>query len=117
MKIKLNDARIELERNQILNLSDALDVRIACVSGALWITQDRDRRDIVLKAGESFTIDRDNVVLVSAVEKSVIAMTMPAPVHLALINGLWTLLARPVQALQARLSVPGRHPAIELHSY
>ena len=40
--------------------------RVECVSGAIWITQDGDLRDIVLAAGESFDFDRRGEALLSA---------------------------------------------------
>ncbi len=40
--------------------------RVECLSGAIWITQDGDRRDIVLAAGEAFDFDRRGDALLSA---------------------------------------------------
>ena len=40
--------------------------RVECLSGSLWITQDGDRRDIVLRAGEAFDFDRRGDALLSA---------------------------------------------------
>ncbi len=39
---------------------------IQCLSGSIWITQDGDRRDIVLGPGEAFAFDRDADALLSA---------------------------------------------------
>lgn len=45
--------------------------RVECLSGVLWLTQDGDRRDIVLEAGEAFVFDRDDGdALVSALAES-----------------------------------------------
>ena len=44
--------------------------RIECLTGALWITQDGDRRDIVLAPGDSFSFDRVGDALISALEDS-----------------------------------------------
>ncbi|MEO6362675.1 MAG: DUF2917 domain-containing protein [Caldimonas sp.] len=40
--------------------------RVECVSGILWVTQDGDRRDVVLEAGEGFDFDRSGDALLSA---------------------------------------------------
>jgi hypothetical protein len=40
--------------------------RVELLSGSLWITQDGDRRDIVLAAGEAFDFDRGGDALLSA---------------------------------------------------
>ena len=44
--------------------------RIECLSGALWITQDGDSRDIVLAPGDSFSFDRTGDALISALDDS-----------------------------------------------
>lgn len=44
--------------------------KIVCQSGALWITQDSDPRDIVLGPGEVFVADRSGIVLLFAFEAS-----------------------------------------------
>jgi hypothetical protein len=44
--------------------------RIECLSGALWITQDGDSRDIVLAPGDSFSFDRVGDALISALDDS-----------------------------------------------
>lgn len=40
--------------------------RVECLSGSLWLTQDGDRRDVVLEAGDSFAFDRAGDALLSA---------------------------------------------------
>ncbi len=44
--------------------------RVECLSGALWITQDGDSRDIVLAPGDSFSFDRVGDALISALDDS-----------------------------------------------
>jgi hypothetical protein len=39
---------------------------VRCLAGSLWITQDGDTDDVVLKAGECFVLDRRGLALVSA---------------------------------------------------
>ena len=43
---------------------------VECLSGSLWITQDGDRRDIVLAPGECFAFDRPGDALISALDDS-----------------------------------------------
>jgi hypothetical protein len=40
--------------------------RIEVVSGAVWVTQDGDRRDVVLQGGDAFDFDRSGAALLSA---------------------------------------------------
>jgi hypothetical protein len=44
--------------------------RIECVRGTLWLTIDHDRRDIVLRPGQGFVLDRDDDMLLSALADS-----------------------------------------------
>ena len=55
-----------LGKNRIRHVRASVGRRVECLSGSLWITQDGDRRDIVLSAGEAFDFDRSGVALLSA---------------------------------------------------
>jgi uncharacterized protein YjiS (DUF1127 family) len=56
--------RIDLDRP--LAVQDALGRRIAVVKGTAWITQDSDRRDTIVEAGEEFVLDRPGGALIQA---------------------------------------------------
>ena len=58
---------IELGSNRHLHLRDALGARIEALSGAIWVTQNGDVRDVVLEAGDAVVVDRGGEVVVSAV--------------------------------------------------
>ena len=62
----LNLASTSLRKGETLRLHHALGRRIEALRGRLWITMDGDLRDIVLDAGEGFTVDRGTDVLLSA---------------------------------------------------
>jgi Protein of unknown function (DUF2917) len=55
--------------------------RVELLSGSLWITQDGDRRDIVLKAGEAFDFDRRGDALLSAFDDSRYLLLDETPHH------------------------------------
>lgn len=57
-----------LRKGGIHRLADGLGRRIEALSGNLWVTIDRDIRDILLKPGEGFEIDRPGQTLVSALD-------------------------------------------------
>lgn len=50
----------------MLKLSDRIGDRVDCLDGSVWITQEGDPRDVVLDAGQSFTLDRGGTVIVCA---------------------------------------------------
>jgi hypothetical protein len=59
---------IGLRPGEFLRLADAAGRHISVVRGIAWVTQDGDRRDRVLKDGESLRFDHNGFVLVQALE-------------------------------------------------
>jgi len=78
---------LSLPTRSIFAVPDGAGVGIECRSGSVWVTLDRDPRDIVLAPGERFEGTEHRRVLVSALEASCItvsdaqpaAMPLPAP--------------------------------------
>jgi hypothetical protein len=71
--------RIELALRELVIIDDARDQLILCESGELWITQDGDRRDIILLAGKSWRIDTAGPLVVSALQPTVATLTHAQP--------------------------------------
>jgi hypothetical protein len=61
-----SDEIVRLEPGQLLDIHDGEGIEVTCVEGALWITQSHDPRDIVIETGESFTVQRSGLTLLSA---------------------------------------------------
>ena len=59
---------------QQLRLRDASGWAVECCTGTLWITQEGDSRDILLKAGERYTLDRDGKTLVGGLDEAVLTV-------------------------------------------
>jgi Protein of unknown function (DUF2917) len=74
MDLELNLGGICLKQKQVLKVRSGVGHAIVCDSGALWVTQYRDQRDVVLEAGQSFALDRDGLALVQALEPSAITI-------------------------------------------
>lgn len=53
---------------QSFRMQDAVGRRVSVLQGHVWITQDRDPRDIVLGAGEDFVIERPGLALVTPLD-------------------------------------------------
>jgi hypothetical protein len=68
MNIDLGNAAIVLKAQQLIRINASPWARIRCDSGMVWITQDGDPRDVVLAAGEQFTVDRPGAVVVLAID-------------------------------------------------
>lgn len=47
-----------IEPGALLKIPDAMGRTILCASGQLWLTQHRDRADILLNGGQRFTFNR-----------------------------------------------------------
>jgi len=74
MNIQLHQANLQLQRSGHLEVIDGRGTRMRCLLGSVWVTQDGDPRDIVLEAGESFTLDRDGVAIVYATDDAHLAI-------------------------------------------
>jgi hypothetical protein len=57
---------VSLRAGDLLRLRSASGMVISCRSGTLWITQEQDTRDIVLRPGACFTLDRSGLALISS---------------------------------------------------
>jgi hypothetical protein len=58
-----------LQYRQTFNLRARKGQRIEVCTGQVWITQDGDPRDVILRANEAFTLDRTGHALVSALDE------------------------------------------------
>ncbi|WP_161603762.1 DUF2917 domain-containing protein [Noviherbaspirillum massiliense] len=67
MELDPNGSTIHLRGRRYVHLRRALGWTVQAVSGMVWVTQDDDLRDIVLQAGESFTLDRNGGALLSPI--------------------------------------------------
>ena len=65
VKLEPAGATLRLQHAQFAQLHGTLGWTVKALSGALWITQDGDIRDVILQAGESFVIDRKGPALLS----------------------------------------------------
>jgi len=73
----LIEGELPLARGGQLRIVDGRGLLIHVWRGSLWITQERDRRDIVLEAGDSFRLDRNGVALVKAWDDTVLSLASP----------------------------------------
>ena len=56
----------ELAPDELIGLDDGRGATLRVTRGTLWLTFERDTRDVVLTAGDSFTVDRPGLTLVQA---------------------------------------------------
>jgi hypothetical protein len=102
MDIRIDDSCFDLRTHQIMRFDGATGTDIVCLRGELWLTQDGDPRDVVLAAGEHFTLDCEGVALVSALRPSSVCVEVPVEA------------AQPWQdaGARARMAISGVCPAV-----
>lgn len=61
---------VNLPQNAQKSLVVRSGSEIRCLEGMLWITQEGDVRDYILKAGDSFRTDRKGKVVLQALNHS-----------------------------------------------
>lgn len=59
-----------IDKGAILVVLKPAGKTVTCVRGSLWITQDGDMKDVVISAGDSYTLERPARMLVSGLEAS-----------------------------------------------
>jgi hypothetical protein len=77
MKLELGKSRLGLDRDQLITVRDGKGVRVSCLRGALWITQEQNTADVLLEAGGSFVIDQPGLTLVMALRPSHLQVSEP----------------------------------------
>ena len=77
MNIKARIARLALRPRDTLTLDAARGALVRCLEGLVWITQDGDRADHVVGAGDWFRVDRDGAVVVQATRPARVAIESP----------------------------------------
>jgi hypothetical protein len=68
-----------LTRGSLLRVEDGRHILVYVWEGELWITEDGDRSDRILGAGEWHRIERGGAALVYALQRSVVTLTAPEP--------------------------------------
>ena len=67
-------ADLSLVRGSMLRIDDGQEILVAVRDGRVWITQEREQRDVVLEAGDLFTITRGGATLLEALRNSVFTL-------------------------------------------
>jgi len=79
MNLKFRHAELHLGHRETIGLRDATGTLVQCLRGVLWITQNGDRKDYFLGAGETLKLDRAGLALIHAAEAADFALFAPPP--------------------------------------
>ncbi len=69
-RLRTTEHHLNLGRGGVLRLRDASGLVLHVWSGEVWITQEGDPRDIVLREGDQFTLDRPGLALVQVLDQA-----------------------------------------------
>jgi redox-sensitive bicupin YhaK (pirin superfamily) len=83
MNNDLNLAAVTLPRSAVHRLAEARGLLVSCLSGSLWLTQEGDRRDIVLEAGDDALVEHDGLTLLAALSDARFVLAAPPPLSAA----------------------------------
>ncbi len=62
----MNNRILNLVKGDFLELADARGTTLRVTRGTLWVTQENDSRDLMLAAGDTWTIERHGLTVVEA---------------------------------------------------
>jgi nitroreductase len=68
---------LDLAQGNLLRIEEGPGVLVTVTDGEVWLTEEREARDIVLRKGESFRLQQRGLALVYALQPS--HMTLAAP--------------------------------------
>jgi hypothetical protein len=74
---------IDLARGSWVLIEHGRGMGIELWDGSLWITQDADTRDYMVKPDSRFRLDREGLVIAYALRASRITLTAPVPAYYA----------------------------------
>jgi hypothetical protein len=66
MRIELRSGHVQLEPNQTLKVVDGAGSTVCAVAGQVWITEENQPRDIVLKPGACYRLRERGIALVNS---------------------------------------------------
>ncbi|MFZ2855054.1 MAG: DUF2917 domain-containing protein [Rhodocyclaceae bacterium] len=77
MVANVQETRRELARRELLALDRARGCLLTCESGELWITRDGSADDLILGAGESWRVEGNGELVVSALRPALLVIAHP----------------------------------------
>jgi Protein of unknown function (DUF2917) len=72
-----------MARGGLLRIEDGKGMLLYVWDGALWITQEGDRRDYFVAAGDCFHLRREGTTVSYAMRRSSVSVTAPVPAYYA----------------------------------
>jgi len=77
MNIELNSSTVTLSPASVIAVQDAAGSRVLCRSGILWVTQEGELRDSIVRAGEVLTLRKPGRTVIGALEAASLTLMRP----------------------------------------
>ena len=74
MNIELDSAALHLARGKSIRVRDGAGSTLQVLHGAVWITEESNPRDVVLKRGQCFRLARGGLAIVEAFSDAAISL-------------------------------------------
>jgi hypothetical protein len=74
MEKAMNNRLLALSHGDVVELPDARGTTLRIGRGSVWLTQERDARDVVLMAGDTWTVERDGLTVAEARGETALAI-------------------------------------------
>jgi hypothetical protein len=78
MACRATDSSIDLATASHMSLDDARGTLIRVTRGTVWITQEHSYDDVILHAGDAWTVERDGVTIIQAHDDARLCLPQPA---------------------------------------
>jgi hypothetical protein len=63
MEVLLRDATLTVFEDLPVSFRGARGTRLTCTEGVVWLTQEKDLRDLHLRSGQSYLIENNGLIL------------------------------------------------------
>lgn len=100
---------VRLGSREAITLADIRGATLRVTRGALWMTQQRDRQDIVLRVGDSWAVERDGDTVVEALGDTTFCMVAPSGAAPIRLPARAARVSRFLDAIAAWLHAPQRN--------
>jgi hypothetical protein len=65
---------IDMTAREAITLQDVRGATLRVTRGTLWLTQEKDRNDVVLRAGDNWVVERDGATVLEAQDDTVVCV-------------------------------------------
>ncbi|HEY1327478.1 MAG TPA: DUF2917 domain-containing protein [Casimicrobiaceae bacterium] len=65
---------IDMGAREAITLQDVRGTTLRVTRGTIWLTQENDRKDVVLRVGDNWVVERDGATVVEAQDDAVVCV-------------------------------------------